>query len=127
MAAKLEGYGRSIEDYLEAILVLERANGAVKSVDVARFLKVTKPSVTFAVRTLMEKGLLGKTPDRTLMLTEEGRSVAERIDKRHTVLSALLREIGVSAETAERDACEMEHVISEETFSRILEKRGSGQ
>ena len=122
MTVEREGYGRSIEDYLEAILVLGRSSAEVRSVDVARHLGITKPSVTFAVRALMERGFVEKDGHRALILTEEGRKIAERVDHRHTVLSAMLREMGVSEVTAEKDACEMEHVISEETFQRILNR-----
>ena len=107
------------EDYLEAILVLKNKLGMVRSVDVARHLEVTKPSVCHAVATLRDGGFLTMDSDYFLHLTDVGRKVAEQIYEKHRFFTDRLIEAGVDPETAERDACRIEHVISEETFERL--------
>ena len=107
------------EDYLEAILVLQRQKGMVRSVDVARHLEVTKPSVCHAVATLREGGFLTMDSDYFLHLTDVGREVAEQIYEKHCFFTERLIAVGVDPETAEREACRMEHVISDESFERL--------
>ena len=107
------------EDYLEAILVLQKQKGIVRSVDVARHLEVTKPSVCHAVATLREGGFLTMDSDYFLHLTGVGREVAEQIYEKHCFFTDRLIEAGVDLETAERDACRIEHVISDESFQRL--------
>ena len=110
------------EDYLEAILVLQKEKGMVRSVDVARHMEVSKPSVCHAVATLQDGGFLTMDEDHFLHLTEVGRGVAEKIYERHCFFTEQLIAAGVDLETAERDACRIEHVISDETFRRLKEK-----
>ena len=107
------------EDYLEAILVLKNKLGMVRSVDVARHLEVTKPSVCHAVATLREGGFLTMDSDYFLHLTDVGREVAEQIYEKHRFFTDRLIAAGVDPETAERDACRIEHVISDESFQRL--------
>ena len=107
------------EDYLEAILVLHKKMGMVRSVDVARHMEVTKPSVCHAVATLREGGFLTMDSDYFLHLTDVGREVAEQIYEKHRFFTDRLIEAGADPETAERDACRMEHVISQESFDRL--------
>ena len=107
------------EDYLEAVLVLQKEKGMVRSVDVARHLEVTKPSVCHAVATLRDGGFLTMDSDYFLHLTDVGRKVAEQIYEKHRFFTERLIEAGVDPETAERDACRIEHVISEESFRRL--------
>ena len=107
------------EDYLEAILVLQQKQGMVRSEDVARHLEVTKPSVCHAVATLRDGGFLTMDSDYFLHLTDVGREVAEQIYEKHRFFTDRLIEAGVDPETAERDACRMEHVISDESFQRL--------
>ena len=107
------------EDYLEAILVLHKKTGMVRSVDVARHLEVTKPSVCHAVATLRDGGFLTMDSDYFLHLTDVGREVAEQIYEKHRFFTERLIEAGVDPETAERHACRMEHVISDESFERL--------
>ena len=107
------------EDYLEAILVLYKKTGMVRSVDVARHLEVSKPSVCHAVATLRDGGFLTMDEDYFLHLTDAGLEVAEQIYEKHRFFTNLLIEAGVDPETAERDACRMEHVISQESFERL--------
>ena len=107
------------EDYLEAILVLQKQKGMVRSVDVARHMDVSKPSVCHAVATLKSGGFLTMDDDFFLHLTNIGREVAERIYEKHRFFTECLIAAGVDPETAEADACRIEHVISEESFKRL--------
>ena len=107
------------EDYLEAVLVLQKERGMVRSVDVARHMDVSKPSVSHAVATLKDGGFLTMDDGFFLHLTDIGREVAEQIYEKHRFFTDRLIEAGVDPETAERDACRIEHVISEESFRRL--------
>lgn len=109
------------EDYLEAILVLQKQKGMVRSVDVARHLEVTKPSVSHAMATLRDGGFLTMDEDYFLHLTDVGREVAEQIYEKHRFFTERLIAAGVDPETAERDACRIEHVISDESFQCLKE------
>ena len=109
------------EDYLEAILVLHKKIGMVRSVDVARHMDVSKPSVCHAVATLKEGGFLTMDEDHFLHLTDVGREVAEKIYERHCFFTEQLIAAGVDPRTAEADACRIEHIISDESFSRLKE------
>ena len=109
------------EDYLETILVLQKKLGMVRSVDVARHLKVSKPSVCHAVATLRDGGFLTMDEDHFLHLTDVGREVAEKIYKRHCFFTEQLIAAGVDPKTAEADACRIEHDISAETYERLKE------
>lgn len=107
------------EDYLEAILVLQKQKGMVRSVDVARHMDVSKPSVCHAVATLKNGGFLTMDDGFFLHLTNIGREVAEQIYEKHRFFTERLIAAGVDSETAEADACRIEHVISEESFRRL--------
>ena len=107
------------EDYLEAILVLQRKKGMVRSVDVARHMDVSKPSVCHAVATLKNGGFLTMDDGFFLHLTNIGREVAEQIYEKHRFFTERLIAAGVDPEIAEADACRIEHVISEESFRRL--------
>ena len=107
------------EDYLEAILVLQKKRGLVRSVDVARHMEVSKPSVCHAVATLRDGGFLTMDEDHFLHLTDVGREVAEKIYERHCFFTERLIALGVNPETAETDACRIEHVISAESFEHL--------
>ena len=109
------------EDYLETILVLQKKLGMVRSVDVARHMEVSKPSVCNAVATLRDGGFLTMDEDHFLHLTDVGREVAEQIYEKHRFFTDRLIEAGVDPVTAEKDACRMEHVISNESFDRLKE------
>ena len=110
------------EDYLETILILHREMGMVRSVDVARHMDVSKPSVCHAVAVLQEGGFLIMDADHFLHLTEVGNEIARKIYERHCFFTDRLIEAGVDPKTAEADACRIEHVISDETFRRLKEK-----
>ena len=107
------------EDYLETILVLQKKKGMVRSVDVARYMDVSKPSVCHAVATLKNGGFLTMDDGFFLHLTNIGREVAEQIYEKHRFFTERLIAAGVDSEIAEADACRIEHVISEESFRRL--------
>ena len=107
------------EDYLEAILVLQRKKGMVRSVDVARHMDVSKPSLCHAVPTLKDGGFLTVDGDFFLHLTDVGRETAEQIYEKHQFFTIQLIAAGVDPKIAEADACRIEHVISEESFQRL--------
>ena len=108
----------SREDYLETILLLSGEKGYVRSIDVADRLGVTKPSVSRAIGLLKDAQLLEMDPrDGALTLTAAGRALAEQVYDRHQTLTRLLVSLGVSEDVAERDACRIEHVISEESMA----------
>ena len=107
------------EMYLEAILVLSKKNGIVRSIDVSEYLGYSKPSVSRAVGLLKNGEYITVEPDGALLLTDSGREIAEKIYERHTFLSSLLVKMGVSEETAAADACKLEHAISDESFLAI--------
>ena len=109
------------DDYLEAILILQEQKGMVRSIDVARHLEVSKPSVSHAVATLKDGGFLTMDEDYFLHLTDIGREVAEQIYEKHRFFTERLIAAGVDPETAERDACRIEHVISDESFQCLKE------
>ena len=107
------------EDYLEAVLVLQKQKGMVRSVDIARHMDVSKPSVCHAVATLKDGGFLTMDDGFFLHLTNIGREVAEQIYEKHRFFTERLIAAGVDSEIAEADACRIEHVISEESFRRL--------
>ena len=107
------------EDYLENILVLQKKRGMVRSVDVARHMEVSKPSVCHAVATLRDGGFIMMDEDHFLHLTDVGREVAERIYERHCFFTEQLIAAGVDPKTAEADACRIEHTISQDSFEKI--------
>lgn len=110
------------ENYLETILILQNRNGSVRSVDIARELSVSKPSVCRAIGILKNSGLLTMEMNGELRLTAAGKTCADAIYERHILITKFLHETaGVDEETAEADACRIEHIISEETFKKIKE------
>ena len=115
------------EDYLEAILVLQKKLGMVRSVDVARHMEVSKPSVCHAVATLRDGGFLTMGEDHFLHLTDVGREVAERIYERHCFFTEQLIAAGVDPKTAEADACRIEHIISQDSFEKIRRAHEQGK
>ena len=109
----------SPEDYLEAILVLSRELGNVRSIDVANYLEYSKPSVSVAMKRLRENGFVKLDEHGNLILTGSRLSIALKIYERHLVISQFLISIGVDEAIAKKDACRMEHVISDESFEKI--------
>lgn len=109
------------EMYLETILILSGKLDRVRSLDVAEYMKFSKPSVSRAISILKEADYVHMDKSGSLTLTPSGLAIAEKIYERHRVLSAILVHIGVDPETAAQDACKLEHVLSDSTFAHIKE------
>lgn len=120
----------STEDYLEAILILTRANGHCRNVDIANYFNFSKPSITVATQKLAREGFITIEPGRShnITLTEAGLRRAENVYERHRVLTEVLEWLGVDKEIAEEDACKIEHDLSDESFEkvkRVWERKGN--
>ena len=109
----------SAEDYLERILILQEKQEGVRSIDIAHDMGFSKPSVSVAMKKLKEAGLISIDKDGFISLTKEGHVIADKVYERHCSLKQFFISIGVSPEQAEKDACKVEHVISEESFEAI--------
>ena len=116
----------SMEDYLEAVLILYQKRGSVRGVDIAVHLGVTKPSVSRAVKELSKFGHIIKNTDGTLSLTDSGLQIATPIYEKHPFFTRQLIEAGVPKDIAAQDACRLEHVISEQSFQKLKEAAFSG-
>ncbi len=110
---------KSAEDYLEAMLMLKRERGYIRSIDVAEKLGVTKPSVSYATKRLRESGYIALDSAGMIVLLAPGLEIAERMYERHMLLTELLIGLGVNPETAREDACKIEHDLSIESFDAI--------
>jgi len=109
----------SAENYLEAIFTLKNKKGYVRSIDIARDLGYSKPSVSRAMKLLRENNYITMDEDGTIHLTESGAQIAESMYERHTLLARFLKDLGVTEDVAFEDACRIEHVISQETFDKL--------
>ncbi len=110
------------EDYLETILVLEKKNGTVRSVDIAMELGYSRPSISRAMGILKKGGYIDVKAGGNILLTDKGREEANRIYERHRFICIyLVKALGVDEKIAGIDACRIEHVISETTFEKIRE------
>ena len=109
----------SAEDYLEAILVIQKRRGAVRSIDVANELNFSKPSVSVAMKKLRERGHIEMDPDGFIYGLPSGEQIAGQIYERHQMLTDFFVYLGVDEETAAADACKIEHDVSGETFRRL--------
>ena len=107
------------EMYLESIYVLSKAQSTVRSIDISEYMGYSKPSVSRAVGLLKKDNFITVEKEGHILLTEKGLTLAEKILKRHNILTEMLVRLGVSRETASKDACRVEHVISDETFQAI--------
>lgn len=110
----------SRENYLETILILKKRNGNVRSIDIARELEFSKPSVSRAMSILKDEGYILIDEVGHIEFTDKGREKARGVYEKHLLITDfLVKALGVSAETAEEDACKIEHIISEDTFTGI--------
>ena len=107
------------EMYLESIFVLSQKLPCVRSVDISEYMGYSKPSVSRAVNLLKSGGYILVDEENFITLTPAGLEIAQKIYTRHTVLTDMLVQFGVSPETASEDACRMEHAISDESFDAI--------
>ena len=110
----------SVEDYLEKILMLSKKQDSVRAIDLAHFMNFSKPSVSIALKKLISYGYVS-IDEKTgcISLTKEGLKIAEDTYERHEIISSLLISLGVDTKVAYADACQVEHVISEESFKAI--------
>jgi DtxR family transcriptional regulator, Mn-dependent transcriptional regulator len=122
MKESKEELSESLEMYLKTIYLIEERKKASRVTDIANELGVIKSSVTGALRTLSRKGLLNYAPYDIITLTDEGRGVAQDILARYSGLrDFFVKILGIDHETAEAEACQMEHRISESVFKRLLQ------
>ena len=110
---------RASEDYLEAMLMMQQEHGYIRSIDIADKLGVTKPSVTYATKRLRENCDITMDKDGLITLTEQGMAIAASMLDRHHTLTRFLMALGVDEETAESDACRLEHDLSQTSFDAI--------
>ena len=109
----------SAENYLEAILMIKRKKGNVRSIDIANQLNFTKPSVSVAMKSFREEEYITMDHDGNITLTEKGLVIAQKVYERHEVIAKALIALGVSEDIAYEDSCKVEHDISQETFDRL--------
>jgi len=115
------GISATLQDYLEAILDLAREKSAARVRDIAKALSVHKSTVTAALKSLSEKGLVNYNPYEITTLTSEGRRIAEEIKQKHRLIERFLREVLlVETERAQKNACRMEHVVDREVLDRLV-------
>ena len=110
---------KSIEDYIEAIYMIEQEKGEIKSVDIAAKLSVSKPAVNKAMNELNKLNLVEKSNYSNIIMTEKGRNLAKKVYDKHILIYNFLLSIGVSEQNATIDCCKIEHVISDETAECI--------
>lgn len=114
------------EMYLETILILTKKSGHVRSVDICEYMGYSKPSVSRAVGLLKQGGYITVDRDGFITLTASGRTIAEKIYERHTLLTKFLVRLGVDEATAAADACKIEHDISDQSFEAIKRHAAGG-
>lgn len=107
------------EMYLETILILSKKNGAVRAVDIAEHMDISKPAVSKAMAKYREEKLIQIDASGNITLSEEGFLIAKKIYERHVTLTGFLMQLGVDEDTATADACRIEHVISEKSFEAM--------
>ncbi len=111
----------SAEDYLESILMIEEKKGTVHSIDIAEDRGFSKASVSVAMKKLRENGYIEMQHDGSIKLLPPGREIAVRIYERHKILTDYFEFLGIDPDTAQKDACKVEHDLSEETFQKFKE------
>lgn len=107
------------EMYLETILILSKQNSFVRAIDVGEYMGFSKPSVSRAMGILRQDGYIDVAANGAITLSCNGLEIAKKIYERHTTLTELLVNLGVSRETAVQDACKIEHDISDESFEAL--------
>lgn len=118
-----ESIYESGEDYLECILRISKRQGTVKSIDIANEMNYSKPSISRAMKVLHDKGYIYMDDKKYIHLTDEGFEKAEEVYKRHLLIKeALIELLDVDPKTAEKDACRIEHIVSNETIEKISQK-----
>lgn len=118
---KTQKLSASLEDYLEAIFHLAARHTVARSKDIAQWLDVSRASVTGALRALSQKGLIHYKPYDVISLTAKGRTEAERIIRRHTVLESFFKDIlGLDAQLSRDSACKAEHALGQRVVGRLM-------
>lgn len=112
----------SSEDYLESILILKNKNGKVRSIDIVSDLHFSKPSVSIAMKKLRENGYINVDDKGFITLTDKGYEIASKTYDRHVTLTKFFVSLGVSEEVAQKDACRIEHDLSDETYNALKAK-----
>ena len=112
----------STEDYLKQILMLLEKKGYVRSVDIAAGRNVSKPTVSITMKKLRENGYISMSSDNLIFLTDKGYAIARRTYDRHQILTEYLVRLGVPQHIAQKDACKIEHDLSDESFAAICKK-----
>lgn len=112
---------KAIEDYIEAIYILEKDSSSIKSIDISKLLNVSKPAVAKITNELKQLELISKDHYGEISLTEKGRSLAIKVYEKHIEIRTFLIKLGVSEEIAELDCCKIEHILSDETLKKIIE------
>jgi len=112
---------RNVEDYLETIWNLHSKKGYIKVKDIADKLGVSRPSVSEMIKKLSENSYILYEKYGGIVLTAKGKKLAQEIKKRHTLLVEFLKIIGVDEQNAQQDACKLEHDVSSETITCLLE------
>ena len=116
----------SRDDYLEAILIIRQKKGFCRSTDIASWLGISRPSVSVELGKLTELGLIRMDEDKMLHLTDKGLAIAESTYAKHVYLKRFLLYVGVDEAVAEKEACSMEHALSNDSFDKILARYPSG-
>lgn len=109
----------AIENYLETIYILSQQQTEVHAVDICSYLSYSRPTVSIVLRQMRESGLVTVNDENHIFLTAEGERIAGRIFERHELLTRMLTMLGVGKEAAMRDACKIEHDLSDETFAAL--------
>ena len=119
---------QSAEEYLECILKLSKQRPVVRSIDIANDMNYSKPSISVAMKNLRLNGYISVDESGFITLTDSGMEIASNIYDRHLILKKWLEFLGISPETAEQDACKIEHTLSKETYTalrkHIIEEMG---
>ena len=119
---------QSAEDYLECILKLSKQRPVVRSIDIANDMNYSKPSISVAMKNLRLNGYISVDESGFITLTDSGMEIASNIYDRHLILKKWLEFLGIPPETAEQDACKIEHTLSKETYTalrkHIIEEMG---
>ena len=111
---------KSMEDYLEAIYILQKKQSTVRITDLAKLLNISKPSVNRAIKSLKAENLVCHEKYGTITLTQEGENISKDIYSRHKILTKFLIEnLGIDPDIAEKEACGMEHSISKESLKKL--------
>ena len=116
----------SRDDYLEAILIIRQKKGFCRSTDIASWLGISRPSVSVELGKLAELGLIRMDEDKMLHLTDEGFALADSTYAKHVYRKRFLMSVGVDEAVAEKEACSMEHALSNDSFEKILARYPSG-